>query len=321
MRYQRPVRARFAPPELTLVLALLLAPASLSLLAGCPDTKVAVDASVRDAMPGEAIDPPDLGRPDGFTGLVGKKCDPAGPNICSGDSLCFNVGRNIGVCAIPDCTLEDPATSQREDNCPTGTACGQVSVSGDAGYKRRTFCFAMCTPQVDANPCAAIHPDLSCDPSTILLTGYTEVCAAPGCHQDTQCGTGQPLDPKAVCDTKTNICFSDGKKDATVGDPCWVSQDCGKDQFCYPELAGAGKPKVLGGYCTKLGCKYEGRWSCPSNSKCFQLGAGQAVSICLATGCDTKADPLSDGCRDEAPAGAYDCFKIGDDAVCWIQQN
>ncbi|PID38266.1 MAG: hypothetical protein CSB49_06460 [Proteobacteria bacterium] len=284
------------------------------------DDSASADLGVADLSPGEPISPPDFSALDTTVGPVGNSCDPAGPNTCGGQAICFDVGRGIGVCAIPDCTLEDPETSPNEDTCPKGTACGEVSWSADGGYGRRTFCFVKCTAASDRNPCQQRHPQLACDPSTILLTGYTEVCAAPGCSQDGECGAFSPRDPKATCDTKTNLCFVNGKPGASIGAPCASSLDCGEEQFCYVE-GGAVKDKVVGGYCTKVGCKYKGRWSCPAGSSCFQLGATQAVSICLATGCDTKAAEEKDGCRDEATAGVYDCFKIGKESVCWVKQK
>ncbi|MCK5797991.1 MAG: hypothetical protein KAI47_12435 [Deltaproteobacteria bacterium] len=290
-------------------------------MGACSDDDVPHGDGPFDMKASEAISPPDWGVSDSFTGGVGRPCDFQGVNRCGGQAICIDLGRGVGACAIPDCTLEDLKTAAKEDNCPEGTSCGAISWPiGGGGGTRRNFCFVDCTVSATENSCRAVHPDLACDPSTILFTGHSEVCATPACRQAGDCGTGNPLDPKATCDTVTGLCFVKGEAGASVGDPCKVSTDCGEDQFCYTG-GGSLQNTVVGGYCTKLGCSHGGRWSCPPGSGCFQLGSAHSVSICLATGCDLTAELQEDGCRDEDTSGAYDCLKSGTQAVCWVPER
>jgi len=300
-------------------------------LPGCGDEKARSDGDLRppDGGVGEGIKPPDLWLGDGALGPgnVGASCDPkAGGAGCSGNAACLAVTASVGVCAIPNCTLEDVTTPANEDTCPTvnvagvatKTVCTAISVTAaDGGYQLMHFCLPSCTAKAGSNACAAVNKTLTCDPLTILQNGTSEVCLLSACKNDLECGSKGPLDPNATCDVPTGTCHTKGTGGVKVGSPCKVSSECGPGQFCYPEQKDpkTGKTLVAGGYCTIVGCVHLGPWACPAGSECFALGSAKSVSLCLATGCDAAKND----CRPEAPSGQYACTKQADSVtVCWI---
>lgn len=270
---------------------------------------------------GDAVVAPDFGKGDGGEPRqsIGGRCNPETPR-CAAGQLCLDLGGGVGVCTIGDCTLEDNETSQREDSCPQYTACAEVAVEGPSGYEHRTFCLWVCEPMADQNSCAARHPGLACAPASILATGYTEVCGALACKTDLDCNPGAPTDLKAYCNTENNLCVRHGKADAVIGGACRSSSDCGEGQYCLAEVQEGDRTYLPGGYCTRVGCRYGEPWACPEGSGCYSFGAVQAISLCLATGCDPSKEAAYDGCRDEAvPAEAYDCLAVDEEGVCWQQ--
>jgi hypothetical protein len=322
-----------------LLLGPLVLPALVGLLA-CGTTETApADAGVPDGD-GRPILPPDLTVGDAqWIGNVGHPCDPNQDGKgCTGDAVCLDVmGKKAGVtcdlttgagcggvCTLVGCTMEDITTSQIEDDCPSGTVCTRVPVaSGD-----KNFCLQSCEPAVDENPCEKLgHAGLTCHPATIVLNDHTEVCLYPACSKDTDCGNQDPINPDSTCLLPSGICLAKGSKNGVVGGPCKESKDCGPYQYCLLEQKDAGGELFLeGGYCTLIGCKYFNPdkpddtvyWKCPAESKCFAMGSGQFVSFCLAVSCEPEQPTASDGCRDEASDGQYDCIMLGTEKVCWV---
>jgi hypothetical protein len=309
--------------------------------AGCgSSTKQTLDGRAPDQGIGEAVQPPDVRTEDsGWTGTenVGFSCDPSGDGKeCTGRGVCLGVGGGVGVCTISGCTLEDVSTPIKDDNCPAivrsdgkGTIqsiCTQVPVAAsDGGPSSKTFCLPQCRPDPEGNSCADLDPAkintrLACDPMTFFLNDYSEVCLFPACTRDVDCDDKDPLHPQYSCDLKTGTCRVKGTPGVKVGSPCKTSTACGPGQFCYPEHKDKSDKVVAeGGYCTIVGCKFGGPWSCPEESKCFGLGsASVSVSFCLAVGCKASSPPESDGCRDEASAGQYACTVQDKDEVCWL---
>jgi hypothetical protein len=288
---------------------------ALILLCSCSqDSKpIALDAGWDTA---DAIVAPDLHAPDRGSPpqVLGAPCIPGNANQCGSGLVCLELPSGIGVCSVKGCRKENPLTPAQEDDCPFGSACGEISVLGS--NSRETYCFRTCTPSATGNECAAIHPGLSCDPRSALITGNKEVCAFPACQKASDCDPANPI-PRSRCDERTQICFSLGKKDARIGDPCLTSFDCGSDQYCFPESKKNDQTLIKDGYCTKVGCIHGGTWSCPSGSICYQLGSSEAVSLCLAAGCNPNAPAEKDGCRDQTVGGDYDCLRVGSDTVCW----
>jgi len=262
---------------------------------------------------------PDLDESDGSPVPlhIGDPCTPEA-HQCGIGQVCLRLKEGSGVCTLPNCTMELIETSQREDSCPEGSACTEVSIVGPLGYEYGRFCLRVCEPVTDHNPCAEHHPDLACSPASIFATGHTEVCGELACNSDLECNLGNPMDPNASCDTTLNLCFLRGTPEADIGSPCKASTECGEGQYCLPEARQGDVVYLPGGYCTKVGCRYGGPWACPEGSACYSLGAAQALSLCMATGCDPKAPEESDGCRDESsPADAYECLVIDAEGVCW----
>jgi hypothetical protein len=305
----------------------------MALAGACTRSTTGGDGSTgHDLRIGEGIIPPDVGRQDGrWTGKenVGAACVPGAIGTCRDQAVCLDVsnGGSVGVCALAGCTLEDLATPAVEDNCPSlrladgdqlRTVCTLVQTT------KQSYCFPLCKPDPRANSCrfgdAALSQQLACDPISILQNGHTEVCAAAACTKDADCNPN-PLKPQYTCDVETEICRVRGTAGMKVGAPCKESTECGPGQHCYRERADrAGKTIVQNGYCTMVGCKYGGPWSCPAGSKCYTIGSpAAAISLCLAIGCDPTAsssDP--DFCRADANPGQYDCTVQGGDTVCWL---
>jgi hypothetical protein len=295
---------------------------------GCgPARKPDPDASLDAGVTGDGVRPPDLGTRDGGrVGNVGQPCDPNTKQKCTGEAECLPVSAKVGICAIPNCKMEDITTPAIEDDCPPLTSISRRSIctavqvpAGDAGYKNATYCLPECKASPELNDCKTVNPELACDPVTLLLNGHAEVCLVPACTENAQCGK-DPVKPGATCDPLSGTCQVVGKPGAAIGSPCLVSADCGKGQFCMPEYVDTktGRTVLAGGYCTIVGCKHGGIWSCPAGSKCFLLGSTEALSLCLAVGCDPTKEPNKDGCRDEAPAGQYTCTVQSGVNVCWI---
>lgn len=293
--------------------------------AACNGASPAVDAGPADTRPTDGVTPPDLSPGDGGTGNVGHKCDPQKGTGCTGAATCLKVAPGVGVCAIPKCTLEDIATPAVEDSCPkvdtpgggakTQTVCTRVPAAGG------TFCLPKCqisTKKPRTNPCAKFHKSLTCDPVSLLYNDHSEVCLFAACQKDADCAGYHPLNPDYRCDKEVGICFPLGKKGVKVGAPCKKSTDCGSGQFCYPETKTSYGTVVEGGYCTVVGCSFGDPWVCPSGSKCFTMGTIHTLSLCLALGCQADKPPASDGCRDKASAGQYDCFYLDQHQVCWV---
>ena len=280
----------------------------------------------------EAISPPDISTGDRFsTANIGAPCNPAQGGLgCTGEATCLDVsgaacdlqsGVGCGICALGGCTLENITTPVKEDTCPKGSACTRVPV---AERELKTFCLPSCSPSMTTNPCT--HKGVTCHPASIVFNDHTEVCLFPACKVDADCGNKDPLNPDSLCLAASGICLSRGSTKGRVGDPCTKSKDCGPYQYCLLEQKDAsGKTLLQGGYCTVVGCKYfddqdpqTKYWQCPSESTCFYMGSGQFVSFCLATNCDPNAPDVSDGCRDQAAAGQYDCIQLGAEKACWI---
>jgi hypothetical protein len=297
---------------------------SCSLKTNQPADGLAPDLGVSQ----DGVRPPDLSAAQdaGKRGNVGKPCEDN--EACEGDATCLKVAQGVGMCAIPDCTT-DPV-----DDCPIITwlstrrrsVCTTLQVKRTGGGLQTVkYCLPECTASAERNTCAEINPALTCDPVTMLLNGHAEVCVAPACQSNTSC-TNDPLHPGGTCDAKSQTCLEGGKVGVTVGSPCGDSTECGPGQFCLPQQveSDTGKVFLAGGYCTIIGCSHYGIWTCPSGSKCFLLGSNQAISLCLAVGCNPKANQGEPtGCRDNAPAGQYACtlFKDldgSDNGVCWV---
>lgn len=286
------------------------------LLAACAATPSAappVDAGVRL----DAVRLPDLALGDSaLSGAVGSACG-GDAGACSRQALCLRVvGSESRICGLPGCTREDVTTARREDNCPTETACTVL----EAGQTTQatTACLPVCAPAGGA-PCNL--PTLSCDPLSALRTGTSAVCDTARCAGDADCGDRDPATPDVRCDADAGVCRNLGRVAAAVGAPCQDSGDCGPGQHCLTRWlpAPAAGSNVPGGYCTVVGCRWGGSWSCPAGSACFGLGSGgSGLSLCLAGGCDPRADPARDGCRDNTPAQPYVCFPIGARSACWL---
>ena len=261
---------------------------------------------------------PDLGGYDaGAVVGVGAPCDPFGQSECADEAICLPLSADVAVCAIPGCRPEDPSTAAREDTCPLGSACAVMLSAGPWGSLG--VCLRACTPNRTLNSCASSHPDLACDPVSRLLTGYSEVCLAVACREAADCKGGRPTDPlEARCHAATGICQGAASGPESIGKPCAQSPDCGVGQVCYLGPGASDGPRAPGGYCTVLGCKYGGPWQCPAGSRCLQLGASAALSLCVQAGCDSNAPPEADGCRDEAAAGSYRCMRLENEGICWV---
>lgn len=213
-----------------------------------------------------------------------------------------------------NCTLENPLTETIEDSCPDSTACARL-VDGTRA------CLPVCDPAKSPNPvCGPLG--LACSPSSIVYTGYVEVCAEPLCETNDECvATASSRKTPIVvneCDLKINSCFYREESAVAIGALCTVDSDCGSGRLCLQERQSKdGKTVREGGYCTMVGCKYGGNWKCPFGSRCLSLGSQNAVSACFATGCDPQKEPEKDGCRDDASLDQYECVPInGGDAVC-----
>jgi len=297
-------------------------------LTGCDDGYDSVDSGMTpmDMGPGEGILPPDLSSGDGTgTGNIGQPCTPgSAKRPCTGQAVCLALSTTTGICAVPDCKMEDIKTAEVEDSCPmisakdggalTRTACTRIK------SLKRTFCLPVCKPDPKGNPCSKFHSGLACDPVSLLYNGHSAVCLFPRCEKDMDCGNKNPISPDSTCHKATGTCLVRGKTGAKVGDPCSTDTDCGVGQNCYPEQKEAsGKTRVEGGYCTVVGCSLGDPWKCPANSKCFSMGPAGALSLCLATGCTVNKPDASDGCRDKATAGQYDCYYISKTPVCWLK--
>lgn len=270
-----------------------------------------------DHLAYDAIVAPDLGRRDvgALIPAVGAPCLPGQVADCGDGLTCLELPSGIGVCTIEGCRREDPQTSAKEDDCPPGSACGENSVLGGDG--RKNYCFRICTPSALYNDCASRHPLLACDPRSALITGSYEVCAFAACQQNADCDPKSAI-PRFRCDLATNVCFNLGQAEAKIGDPCLTTLDCGPDQYCFPETRQAdGQVRMKDGYCTTVGCRHGGKWRCPDGSTCYQLGSSEAVSLCLAAGCNPAADKSQDGCRDQTIDASYDCVEVGSGTVCW----
>ncbi|MFH1131026.1 MAG: hypothetical protein V1754_06805 [Pseudomonadota bacterium] len=279
----------------------------------------------------DSVLPPDSQsiQESGTTLSIGAPCDVNSGAGCKSEEVCLDVGQNKGVCALPGCTMEDITTSLPEDDCPSGAACVRVAVNGGVGGEEEiSVCVPTCKPSSVENPCAKFGSQLSCDPRSIFLTGYAEVCLFPACVNDSDCPGASVLDPGAAdCDQEIGVCFTNGTPGGDISSPCLVSKDCGKGQVCFraqstfnaQNASQQGTPDVVGGYCTIVGCSYGGLWECPSNSSCFYIGSTQDISLCLAIGCDASAPEEKDGCRDETPGGPYSCLSVEKQSVCWLK--
>ena len=289
---------------------------SALILSGCPSNGGTGDGGPSN----DVLRPPDL-KPGGDGNApanIGGPCDVTTGDGCEEPAACLSVGLGVGVCTLVDCTLEDTATSQREDSCPSDAACAKISVAGDNGsIEDKNFCLPKCVPSSTENPCASTNSGLACSPVSVLLTGYTEVCVVPACKKDADCGSGGDLNPNATCETSIGVCFGKGLQNVPVGALCSASNQCGPGQFCY-QHSNSATGKTVAGYCTVLGCVHGGLWQCEGQSGCYSFGATNALSLCLATGCDDKAPPDSDGCRDDPADDNYRCYRIGEKSVCWL---
>ena len=270
----------------------------------------AVDANLSDA-----ITPPDLGAVDRVvtTGTVGRPCTPGPVTNCDPGSVCVAIAG--GVCALVNCKLDDPSTPTTEDNCPAGSACTQVEGDADDVV---SYCLPICEPRVEANACQAINAALACDPSSRLLTGRSEVCAHAACERDSDCGSGNDLNPDARCDTSNGVCFSLGQGNVAVGSPCEATAQCGPGQTCLRTVGVVSPQQMPGGYCTIVGCRYGGPWTCPSGSRCFALSSDEGLSACVAVGCKWREPATSDGCRDDTPEQPYRCSEVEGIGACWL---
>lgn len=258
-------------------------------------------------------------------GNIGRPCNPSIKiNGCTGDAMCVALNATMGVCAVPDCKMEDITTAEVEDSCPqistpgggaaTRTACTRIKSLG------RTFCLPICKPDPKSNPCTKFHKEVACDPVSLLYNGHSAVCLFPRCEKDPDCGNKNPFSPDSTCHKASGTCLVRGKSGAKVGDPCLVDTDCGTGQNCYPEQKDkTGKKVVEGGYCSVIGCALGAPWQCPASSQCFSMGPAGALSLCLATGCSVSKPDDQDGCRDKATPGQYDCYYISKAPVCWLK--
>jgi hypothetical protein len=312
----------------SLAKVVLLSGLALGVIA-CSTKSAVVDGGRDGSMVRDGIVPPDLGARDGLRGgNVGAPCSTNTGEGCTGQAECLGVTADVGMCAIPDCTMEDLETPAIEDDCPALAAgpsvCTLIQVqSGDGGFKEARYCLPQCSAKATENACAAVNPALTCDPVTMLLNGHAEVCLMAACPA-APC-SNDPIKPPTTCDTPSATCQVTGKQDAKIGSPCLVSSDCGQGQFCLPETTDKSGATVLaGGYCTIIGCEHgdsknPNLWTCPRDSKCFTVGK---LSLCLAVGCEWKAQPGQTGCRNDAPTGQYTCtlYKVdgNDVGVCWI---
>lgn len=300
----------------------------------CDETsRLCVSCSERPDHP-DCLEPPDAGA-DGRVSLV---CAPDVPGRSAG-SACVRFACDDSVCH-EGVTASYPTT--RPDGTPgrdlpialfpNGGSCGDpcnanllTDVCGECGECVDTFsagnirlaiyfltpleapdfgvCRAACTPSMTGTGCD--RPGYTCDLETATCTG--------ACLSDVQCeiryedldgdGFRELVDhgagSGAYCDAVTGRCRTRGTRGARPGDPCGVDADCMDDGVC---LRGEGFPE---GYCTRLGCRYEG-FGCGPGSTCDIRNLGTDTSGCLAS-CTVGAEDGTAGVRGTVSGGNPGC--------------
>lgn len=273
----------------------------------------AVDASARL----DAARPPDLALSDStLAGAVGGPCG-GDAGACPRNAVCLRLlGADGGVCGLPGCAREDLSTARREDNCPPQTTC--TTLERALFTPATTACLPSCSP-TSGSRCALAAA--SCDPLSVLRTGTTPVCLTGRCSVDADCGDRDPATADVRCDADAGVCRNIGRSAVPIGARCSKDSECGAGQHCLQRWWSSltAETTVPGGYCTVVGCRSGGSWSCPAGSACFGLGpGGSGLSACLALGCDPAANAAQDGCRDDPPGQPYLCFPVGALRACWI---
>ncbi|MBW2731573.1 MAG: hypothetical protein JRH20_04215 [Deltaproteobacteria bacterium] len=261
---------------------------------------------------------------------IGALCTSS--STCTGGGQCeISVG-GIAFCTIPNCTPDDPATSQNEDSCPdlAYNICGSLRLSTTTAY----HCLRRCQPRSDGNDCAL---GLACAPDSGDITSKlgVAVCTASACEVDSDCpvftggtcntstlqgcGAGETCKVytdggfcslSGQCNALSGLCegHTRGQAGATIGSPCAGDVDCGDDMICFTETTIGSSVLWHQGYCTIASCVFSDTvtaYTCPSGSVCnrsylFMQG------ICQKS-CDVSG---ATDCRGEAGdiLGDYECY-------------
>jgi hypothetical protein len=256
-----------------------------------PDLAKLPDAFIWPLTDGGPICPPQ-------PGVIGKVCASAA--TCGPGGFCLAVFGTAGVCTRT-CIPDDPYTPLiNEDNCPSGSQCGELSTSGST---KQNLCFRKCAPKYGCGDC---DYGVACHPSSGWYVGLEKqgVCLFAGCKSNNDCPvtTGIACDTKqqncpsgqfctpvssattttqgicakpGLCDVLSGLCtaHSLGKPTAKVGDPCTGDVDCAGTMTCLYETD-EGKLLKKGGS------------SCKQNSECC---SGTCLyGTCTAGVCDVR---------------------------------
>ena len=181
---------------------------------------------------------------------------------CSDDSMCAD-----GICITDLPGGYCSAVCVSSDECPGGSVCVMVGMGS-------SVCLDSCDP---------LGTD-ECRPGYGCAVGAGAVCI-PGCEEDADCEGGAECDPSGGFSGEGR-CFN---PDASLGDACDGSDQCGSGSFCLSERRW-GFP---GGACGAFGCDLASNTGCPDDGQCLEGGRG---TICL-DGCAVDED-----CRAE-----YEC--------------
>ena len=171
-----------------------------------------------------------------------------------------------------------------EEGTTTGLTCG--SGTHASGGK--------CVPNATSD--GGIDTSLSCGPGTKEVNG---VCVADGSEAGTvTCGPGTHLDEGACVPDDAGTVDVEPQK-YPVGAACETAADC-ETNFCATTAL---NPRMVGGYCTMLGCGENS--PCPAGATCV---ATSGLMACFA-----HCDPGADVCRD-----GYVCQPLSTDPLAGI---
>lgn len=316
--------------------------------AGAGDGPTRLDQQMRDVSQHDGATIPDLSRDGPAATLDTAPSDlrpdigPSDPNIgdpctgindCRGGASCVLTIGGQGICTIRACTLDDPATSANEDDCPQPwrNACSALPLIGG---NTANYCLQRCTPRTTGNDCSA---GLACDVFSVNLTQSLKgtVCASSACQADSDCpvltdrtcdgqtgsgcasgetctdsdGAGTYLCAKhGHCNLLSGLCegHSHGQFAVPIGAPCKADTDCGNNMVCRTERGSGNDLRWHNGYCTVFGCAFAQTvpaYGCPTGSSCnlwYATGACQRnCTLGRAADCrDNPADKLGD----------YECY-------------